>query len=1229
MSSGDGGLNPAVMQQLATLINTQIDQKLEVRDQQMMKMQENMTAMMGEMKKLTASNEAIMKGGRPGARPRRVSPPRRPARKSPTRKVQKQKLLKSASDITLPTVADAQPATSQGSNAPAPSTDGWVSPANKRLAKVKEKYATLWSSLPRVAELKVDRSKGAVANRAQDLIDERNERQRLSLKYDECRSTVFAPSEWDPEGPDALRLKTSPESELVLEHCHGYHNTGPYTNCTNNNAFVLKSGEVVYYSSAVGIVMNTQTNTQRFYMGHDDDITALAIHPDRTVVASGLVGRTCNILLGDTGAGPRFSEAVVLPGEMVPHEDLSGYPKPATEALGQLKLHTHGITSLDFSPDGKLLCSIGQDPYHLVGIWDWNDGVLLTQARGHNAPVFAMKWNPFQYLGIPDERSGTPVPRPGQAQTLDEAQYCLVSCGQKHIKFWTLRRDVDPKLHDPAAEGGFGEDSKTKGGKTKKSTYKPKHSLPKIWRLEGGSPGASRMAEYAQDCTCLAFVNDTEPIRRFKEGKLVMPDGREGDPTKHWGGMRGRVVVGTAGGDLYVFWQPRAIPKQYDGLSKDEYDENVLIRQSLRAPWWEQPEGTPPGAVAEYRWMSSARLVHVIPRDVEYGNSHLIPKNAWEKLQDVRRQLKARPRDSKLTAMKDELNYRGQVAHKGGVTQVAWQGDGQSSRLMSCGLDEHVRVWDLTLEKAPKTYGVLGHDGKPTDGKHGIVPCKEADLATKRPLINVSQPDEGSVDPLGKAVITSIDWDDARVLMGSRSNDLLDFYSATMEFEVLVRAHTDAINGMSVHRELNLYATVSADKTVRVWRSDSDAATEELRQGHGTSKAKNCFRRCVAVGNLPCPGFCVAWHPTKPELVVGLSNASYVVFRISRGNSEDGSLDTDVDGAMSNDMKRWLQYGEPNVRVMDKIIECDISVFSSTAKSPTKASRDKNKRQRKKKTKFQEQYQQQQAQAKKGGQKLFKSKEEIQDIRYSPNGRWLACASRDNYIHIFDAFNNYRRQGTCKGHSSYCTHIDWSADSRFMQSNDGAYEILYWWDFDGSEPRTDKGRNKCRQYTYAMEMRDAEWDTWTTVLGWPVQGIWSPYSDGTDVNALYRANSQKYCVCGDDSFQVNLFTWPALKGAYARSKQYKGHCSHVLGIQFTGTDSHVISVGGNDATILEWRHRNTDDQKNIRFIRPAGFHGSLQVSGAVGAPKISMGGVSSNVSSEWTTPAATKRVELA
>ena len=54
-------------------------------------------------------------------------------------------------------------------------------------------------------------------------------------------------------------------------------------------------------------------------------------------------------------------------------------------------------------------------------------------------------------------------------------------------------------------------------------------------------------------------------------------------------------------------------------------------------------------------------------------------------------------------------------------------------------------------------------------------------------------------------------------------------------------------------------------------------------------------------------------------------------------------------------------------------------------------------RKKQQKTKFQQAYAEKQAQEKKGGQKIFKSKEEIQDFRYSPDGKYLACASRDNY----------------------------------------------------------------------------------------------------------------------------------------------------------------------------------------------------------------------------------------
>lgn len=94
----DGGLNPAVMQQLAEMINSQIDKKLEKRDAQMMEMQKSMTNLMGEMKKISAASAQIASGRR------RVSPPPRrpPRRRTPNQQSSKAIVRRSAStgDIT-------------------------------------------------------------------------------------------------------------------------------------------------------------------------------------------------------------------------------------------------------------------------------------------------------------------------------------------------------------------------------------------------------------------------------------------------------------------------------------------------------------------------------------------------------------------------------------------------------------------------------------------------------------------------------------------------------------------------------------------------------------------------------------------------------------------------------------------------------------------------------------------------------------------------------------------------------------------------------------------------------------------------------------------------------------------------------------------------------------------------------------------------------------------------
>ena len=100
---------------------------------------------------------------------------------------------------------------------------------------------------------------------------------------------------------------------------------------------------------------------------------------------------------------------------------------------------------------------------------------------------------------------------------------------------------------------------------------------------------------------------------------------------------------------------------------------------------------------------------------------------------------------------------------------------------------------------------------------------------------------------------------------------------------------------------------------------------------------------------------------------------------------------------------------------------------------------------------------------------MHHSKEELAVVRYSPDGTKLAVGSHDNYIYFYNVLNGYSKIATFKGHSSYITHLDWSSDSKIVQSNCGAYELLY------SEASTGK------QVT--VNQRDTIWATWTCTLG--------------------------------------------------------------------------------------------------------------------------------------------------
>uniref|UniRef100_A0A665VSQ7 Uncharacterized protein n=1 Tax=Echeneis naucrates TaxID=173247 RepID=A0A665VSQ7_ECHNA len=117
--------------------------------------------------------------------------------------------------------------------------------------------------------------------------------------------------------------RSAPGSRLRLDWIYGYRG-----HQCRNNLYYTAGKEVVYFVAGVGVVYNTREHCQRFYLGHNDDIISLALHPERSLVATGQVGKDPYVCVWDT-----FTVQTVS----LLHDG-----------------HTHGIACLAFSADGQV-----------------------------------------------------------------------------------------------------------------------------------------------------------------------------------------------------------------------------------------------------------------------------------------------------------------------------------------------------------------------------------------------------------------------------------------------------------------------------------------------------------------------------------------------------------------------------------------------------------------------------------------------------------------------------------------------------------------------------------------------------------------------------------------------------------------------------------------------------------------------------------------------------------
>jgi microtubule-associated protein-like 6 len=93
-------------------------------------------------------------------------------------------------------------------------------------------------------------------------------------------------------------------------------------------------------------------------------------------------------------------------------------------------------------------------------------------------------------------------------------------------------------------------------------------------------------------------------------------------------------------------------------------------------------------------------------------------------------------------------------------------------------------------------------------------------------------------------------------------------------------------------------------------------------------------------------------------------------------------------------------------------------------------------------------------------------------------------------------------------------------------------------------------------------------------------GIWPDGSFAAQMDSLSRSRSQEYAVTGDHFSGVKLFNYPCVFDD-APHRRYRGHASYVTCSRFTADDKMVITTGGADKCIFQWRTSGIAEEDSL------------------------------------------------
>jgi echinoderm microtubule-associated protein-like 6 len=204
--------------------------------------------------------------------------------------------------------------------------------------------------------------------------------------------------------PFICPVSAFPNFRLSLEHVQSFRGHD-----TRHCLFFTAAGAIAFMACGMIVIQDgnetRETPRQRHFCEHKGELTCASLHPDGTIIASAERGPNSVILVWDSAdfdeSKKKFKVKASLAGVLV---------------QGKMQADAVGISHVCFGgPGSKFLFSLGLSDESVLSVYEWQASMLLSHVAVKSSRVLDLACNPVDHT--------------------------LVTCGVRHLKFWSIKND--------------------------------------------------------------------------------------------------------------------------------------------------------------------------------------------------------------------------------------------------------------------------------------------------------------------------------------------------------------------------------------------------------------------------------------------------------------------------------------------------------------------------------------------------------------------------------------------------------------------------------------------------------------------------------------------------------------------------------------------------------------------------------------------------------------------